>query len=122
MIMNDATLSYIRQKLVATPRAYGEFGFGYMSMGDPPGEKFLNKPVLTNSNWAALVGGTDNQAAVTFANFNEMIFWVERRDLSIFVDPYSTKLSAGTVNFLPSARYAGATVNAAAHAGIECKS
>ena len=118
MIMNDLTLAYVRAMLVATPRAYGEFGFSPMSMGEL-GESFLNKLVFTNDNWVALVGGATNDAGITFANFDEMIVWVERRKFSIFVDPYSTKLSAGTVNFLPSARYAGVTVNAAAHAGIE---
>jgi HK97 family phage major capsid protein len=104
--------------LVATPRAYGEFGFNPMSMGEA-GEALMNKPVYTNGNWVALVGGATNNIGVTFANFDEAFFWVERKKLSIFVDPYSTRLSAGTVNFLPSARYAGATVNAAAVNGIE---
>lgn len=117
-IMNDLTLAYIRAMLIATPRAYGEFGFAPMSMGEL-GEFFLNKPVFTNDNWVALVGGATNDAGVSFANFDECIYWVERRKMSIFVDPYSTKLSAGTVNFLPSARYAGVTVNAAAASGIE---
>ncbi len=117
-IMNDLTLAYIRAMLITTPRAYGEFGFNAMSMGEL-GERFLNKLVFTNANWVALIGGATNDAGVTFADLDEMIVWVERRKFSIFVDPYSTKLSAGTVNFLPSARYAGVTVNAAAHAGIE---
>jgi HK97 family phage major capsid protein len=117
-IMNDLTLAYIRAMLIATPRAYGEFGFMPMSMGEL-GETFLNHFVFTNANWVALVGGATNDIGVTFANFDEGIYWVERRGLSIFVDPYSTKLSAGTVNFLPSARYGGVTVNAAAFSGIE---
>jgi len=118
MIMNDLTLAYLRSMLVATPRAYGEFGFQPMGMGEA-GESFLNHPVYTNANWVALVGGATGNAGITWANFDEGIFWVERKKLSIFVDPYSTRLSAGTINFLPSARYGAATVNAAAFAGIE---
>jgi len=112
-ICNDATLAYVRAMLIASPRAYGEFGFNPMSMGEA-GEVLMNHPVYTNSNWVAMKSGATNNEGITFCNFDEAIFWVERRNLSIFVDPYSTKLSAGTVNFLPSARYAGATVNAAA--------
>ena len=110
--MNDSTLAYIRAMLIATPRAYGEFGFAPMSMGEV-GEMLMNKPVFTNSNWEAVVGGTDGTPGVTHVNLHEAMFWVERRKMSIFVDPYSTKLSAGTVNFLPSARYGGVIVNAA---------
>jgi len=110
--MNDSTLAYIRAMLVATPRAYGEFGFNPMSMGEV-GEMLMNKPVYTNANWEAVVGGTDGVPGVTHVNLQEAMFWVERRRMSIFVDPYSTKLSAGTVNFLPSARYGGVIVNAA---------
>ena len=83
------------------------------------GERFLNKPVFTNSNWEALVGGATNDAGITFGDFTEGIYWVERRSLGIFVDPYSTRLTAGTINYLPSARYGGVTVNSAAFNGIE---
>ena len=117
--MNDATLAYIRAMLVATPRAYGEFGFQYMSMGDVPGERLMTKPVFTNPNWDSITTALDDIKVIDFVNLNECIAWVERRGISIFVDPYSTRASAGTIHFLSSARFAGVTVNAAACEGLD---
>lgn len=116
-IMNDAWLGYFRGLLVATPRAYGEFGFNPMSMGEA-GEAFMNKPVFTNGNWADLTAA-DDVKIVDFVNLDECISWVERRALSIFVDPYSTRLSAGTVNYLISARFNGVVTNTAALNGMD---
>ena len=117
-IMNDATLAYVRAMLVATPRAYGEFGFRPYSMGES-GEVLFNKPVFTNANWVALVGGATNNEGITFINPNEALAWVERRGMSIFVDPYTERASAGAINFLPSMRFAGVIVNGAAEHSID---
>jgi len=118
-IMNDATLGYVRSMLIATPRAYGEFGFAPMSMGEL-GERFLNHYVFTNGNWTNYDNATqDDLKLIDFVDLDECLYWVERRKLGIFVDPYSTRLSAGTVNFLPSARYGGVVVNASALSGLD---
>ncbi len=119
-LLNDDTLSYIRQMLVATPRAYGEFGFQPYSMGEQ-GEFFLNKPVIANANWHAITAADAADKVVDFINMDEAIFWAERKKLSIFVDPYSTRLTAGVINFLPMARYGGVVKNTDAMAGIDGK-
>ena len=119
-IMNDDTLSYIRQMLVATPRAYGEFGFQPYSMGEQ-GEFFLNKPVIANENWHSIVAADAADKVVDFVNMDEAIYWAERKKLSIFVDPYTSRLTAGVINFLPMARYGGVVKNTDAMSGIDGK-
>ena len=119
--MNDATLGYVRSMVLAasSQRAYGEFGFNPMSMGEA-GEFFMNKPVWTNANWTSIQTTTqDDLKVIDFVNLSECVAWVDRRKLSIFVDPYSTRLSAGTINYLPSARFNGVIVNSAALAGVD---
>ena len=49
-----------------------------------------------------------------FTSRMKAIFWAERKALSIFVDPYCTRIVSGTVNFLPMARYGGVVKNSAA--------
>lgn len=117
-IMNDTTLAYVRAMLVATPRAYGEFGFVNGSMGEL-GETLMNKRVFTNANWDAVGVATDDTKIIDFVNLDQCIAWVERRGLSIFVDPYSARASAGVINYLPSARFAGVTVDSSALSGID---
>ena len=117
-LMNDLTLAYIRAMLVATPRAYGELGFQPLSMGEA-GEMLMNHRVFTNANWDPITTAADDVKIIDFVNLDECIYWVERRGLSIFVDPYSARASAGVINYLPSARFAGVTVNAAALSGID---
>jgi len=117
-IMNDLTLAYLRSMLVATPRAYGEFGFQPMSMGEL-GETFLNKRVFTNANWDPVTTAADDVKIIDFVNLDECLWWVERRGISIFVDPYTERASAGTIQFLISARFNGAIVNSAALSGVD---
>jgi HK97 family phage major capsid protein len=117
-LMNDLTLAYLRSMLVATPRAYGEFGFQPMSMGEL-GETFLNKRVFTNANWDPVTTAADDVKIIDFVNLDECLWWVERRGISIFVDPYTERASAGTIQFLISARFNGAIVNSAALSGVD---
>ena len=83
------------------------------------GESLFNKPIFTNANWVALVGGATNNEGITFINLNEAIAWVERRGMSIFVDPYTERATAGAINFLPSMRYNAVTVNAAGMTSLD---
>lgn len=117
-IMNDSTLGFIRGMLVATPRAYGEFGFNPLSMGEA-GENLMGKPVWTNANWPTLAAAANDKIIIQLVNLSECIGWADRRGLSIFVDPYSTRVSAGTINYLPSARFGGVVLNSAACSGID---
>lgn len=97
-----ATMATIRGLLVATPRAYGDFpnfgGLKYPSL--------FGFPAHTNSNWEA-VGGGDTTLTATLVNGGGMS-WVERRGLSIKVDPYGDALN-GRVRYFPSFRAACAT-------------
>ena len=117
-IMNDLTLAYIRAMLIATPRAYGEFGFLLGSMGEM-GETLMNHRVFTNANWDPITTAANDVKIIDFVELDECLTWVERRGMSIFVDPYSQRLSAGTINFLISARFNGVVTNAAALSGID---
>jgi HK97 family phage major capsid protein len=117
-LMNDLTLAYLRSMLVATPRAYGEFGFQPMSMGEL-GETFLNKRVFTNANWDPVTTAADDVKIIDFVNLDECLWWVERRGISIFVDPYTERASGGTIQFLISARFNGAITNSAALSGVD---
>ena len=117
-ICNDSTLAFIRAMRTANPRDYGEIGFQYLSMGEL-GETLMGRKIYTNSNWDAVVGGVDDAIGLTHIDINEAVAWVERRGISIFVDPYSERAATGTINFLPSARFNGVVVNSAAIYSIE---
>jgi len=117
-IMNDLTLAYIRGMVIANPRAYGEVGFQPLKMGEL-GETLFGKYVFTNANWDPITTAADDVKIIDFVNLDECLTWVERRGLTIFVDPYSLRLSAGTINFLISARFNGVVTNAAALSGID---
>ena len=117
-LMNDLTLAYIRSMVIANPRAYGDIGFNYLQMGEA-GENLMNHPVFTNANWNPITTAGDDEKIIDFVNLDETLAWVERRGISIFVDPYSAKASAGVVNYMPSARFNGVIVNAAGLSGID---
>jgi len=119
-IMNDATLAFLRAMLIATPRAYGGIGWNDLAMGDTPGERFLGKPVFTNANWTSIQTTTqDDLKVIDFVDLGETVAWADRRGLSIFVDPYTVRASAGQVQFLPSARFAGVVLRTTALSGID---
>ena len=119
-IMNDATLAFLRAMLIATPRAYGGIGWNDLAMGDTPGERFLGKPVFTNANWTSIQTTTqDDLKVIDFVDLSETVAWADRRGLSIFVDPYTVRASAGQVQFLPSARFAGVVLRTTALSGID---
>jgi len=117
-IMNDGTLAYIRAMVIANPRAYGEIGFPYLQMGEA-GEHLMGKPVFTNANWHSIAVAADDIKIIDLVNLDECITWVERKGISIFVDPYSARVSTGVINYLFSARFNGTTTNTAALSGID---
>jgi len=119
-IMNDATIGYLRGMLVATPRAYGEIGFETRMMGDKPGEFFMQHRLFSNANWTSIYTTTqDDLKVIDFVDLGETVAWADRRGLSIFVDPYTVRASAGQVQFLPSARFAGVVLRTTALSGID---
>ena len=117
-IMNDLTIAYIRQMVLANPRAYGEVGFLPLQMGEL-GETLFGKKLFSNATWDPITTAADDVKIIDFVNLDECLTWVERRGLTIFVDPYSQRLSAGTINFLIGARFNGVVTNAAALSGID---
>ena len=119
-LMNDASLADLRALLIATPRAYGDIGFNYLSMGEK-GEQFMGKPVYCNANWEDVDGADAADKVIDFIDMDNAIFWAERKAMSIFVDPYSTRIASGSINFLPMARYGGVVKNSAAISGIDGK-
>jgi len=119
-IMNDATIGYLRAQLIATPRAYGDIGFETRMMGDKPGEFFMQHRVFSNANWTSIATTTqDDLKVIDFADLGESVAWADRRGISIFVDPYTVRASAGQVQFLPSARFAGVVLRTTALSGID---
>lgn len=102
LIMAQATMGTIRGLLVATPRAYGDFP----NFGDLKYPTLFGYPTHLDSNWEA-VGAGDTTLTMSLVN-PAAISWVERRGLSIKVDPYGDAL-AGRVRYFPSFRAACAT-------------
>jgi len=102
LIAAQATMATIRGLLIATPRAYGDFpifgGLAYPTL--------FGYPFHLNSNWEA-IGAGDTTLTMTLVNPAAMS-WVERRGLSIKVDPYGDSLN-GRVRYYPSFRAACAT-------------
>jgi HK97 family phage major capsid protein len=97
LIMAQATMATIRGLLVATPRAYGDFPvFGGLEY-----PTFFGYPVHLNSNWEA-VGAGDTTLTMSLVN-PAALAYVERRGLSIKVDPYGDALN-GRVRYFPSYR------------------
>lgn len=102
LICAQATMATIRGLLVATPRAYGDFPtFGGLAY-----PTFFGYPFHMNSNWEA-IGAGDTTLTMSLAN-PAAISWVERRGLSIKVDPYGDALN-GRIRYFPSFRAACAT-------------
>jgi HK97 family phage major capsid protein len=97
LIMAQATMATIRGLLIATPRAYGDFpifgGLEYPS--------FMSYPTHLNSNWEA-VGAGDTTLTMTLVN-PDALAYVERRGMSIKVDPYGDALN-GRIRYFPSYR------------------
>ena len=102
IIMEPATMGTLRGLMITTPRAYGAFpDFGG---GDYP--SLFGFPCHTDSNWET-VGGGDEHLIMTMVN-PAAVSWVERKGLSIKVDPYGDALN-GRVRYFPSFRAACAT-------------
>lgn len=113
-IMNDYWMGYLlNQELTGASHAWwqpGVFG-GVGGAGDI--ESFMGKPLLTESaNWRANAAA-DDEGIIDFINLSEAIAWVDRRGVSIFVDPYGDSLN-GRIRYFPSARFNGKVVNSAA--------
>lgn len=120
-LMNDATIAYLRGLRDANNFVFGDAGFApWGGMGEL-GEGLLGKPVFANANWEDITGADAADKVIDFLNMDQAIFWAERKKLRIFVDPYSTRISAGTINFLPMARYGGVVKDSEAMAGIDGK-
>lgn len=113
--MNDATQAFLRGLLIATPRAFGE----WPAFGGGDWETFMGKPLYTNANWLTLAATASAACYITFANLVSGLAWVERRGLSIRVDPY-TSAGTGETRYFPSARFACAVVQATAVANMDC--
>ena len=97
LVMAQATMGIIRSLLIATPRAYGDFPLYDGKVKDP----FFGFPVHLNSNWEA-VGAGANTLTMSMVNPHALAY-VERRGLSIKVDPYGDALN-GRVRYFPSYR------------------
>ena len=114
--MGDDLLAYLRAKLIATPRAYGELGFS-QPLGVGQRETFLGKPVFTDANLTAIGWATAADALeyANFCNMGEAFALVERRGLRIFVDPYTQALNE-IVRYYFSGRWTMVKTNADATA------
>jgi len=99
IVMEQATAAAIRALLVATPRAYGSFS----DFNDLYNPKFFGIPVHINSNWETLGGGDTDLIASHVSP--GAITYVERRGMSIKVDPYGDALN-GRIRYFPSYRAA----------------
>ena len=119
--MNDATLAYLRGQRDANNFVYGDIGFSpWGGMGENQ-ELLLGKPVFANANWHTYLAAGATDKVIDFLNMDQAIFWAERQKLRIFVDPYSTRIASGSINFLPMARYGGVVKDSEAMAGIDGK-
>jgi HK97 family phage major capsid protein len=97
IIMNQATMGLMRTLLIGTPRAYGSFpDFGGREM-----PSFMGKPVHLNSNWEVTTAGAGDLIISLVDPY--ALAYVERRGLSIKVDPYGDAL-AGVIRYFPSYR------------------
>lgn len=97
IIMAQGTMGTIRGLLIATPRAYGDFPINAGKLVDP----FFGFPVHLNSNWEAVGAGA---TTLTMSMVNPYaLAYVERKGLSIKVDPYGDALN-GRVRYFPSYR------------------
>ncbi len=120
-LMNDDTTAYIRGLRDANNFVFGDAGFApWGGMGEL-GEGLLDKPVFCNANWHSYYEADAADKIIDFLNMDQAIFWAERKKLRIFVDPYSTRIAAGTINFLPMARYGGVVKDSEAMYGIDGK-
>lgn len=120
-LMSDDTLAYLRGLRDANNFVYGDAGFAPWNGFGELGETLLGKPIFCNANWEAISGADAADKVIDFLNMDQAIFWAERKKLSIFVDPYSTRIAAGTINFLPMARYGGVVKDSEAMYGIDGK-
>jgi HK97 family phage major capsid protein len=97
IIMAQATMGTIRGLLIGTPRAYGDFP----SFGGKSHSELFGFPTYLNSNWEAVGAGA---TTLTMSMVNpDALAYVERRGMSIKVDPYGDALN-GRVRFFPSYR------------------
>lgn len=106
IIMNNLTMGYMRALLIATPRAYGDFP----TFGGGAFPNWMGHRVHLNSNWPALAVTGDTDVFATMLS-PEAFCWVERRALSIFVDPYGDRAN-GRIRYFPSTRFCGAELHA----------
>ena len=106
IIMNNLTMAYMRALLIATPRAYGDFP----TFGGSAFPNWMGHRVHLNSNWPALAVTGDTDVFATMLS-PEAFCWVERRSLSIFVDPYGDRAN-GRIRYFPSTRFCGAELHA----------
>ena len=97
IIMKQSTMATIRGLLIGTPRAYGNFP----DFGGKSHASLFGFPCYLNSNWDVVASGA---GALQMSMVNpDALAYVERRGLSIKVDPYGDAL-AGRVRYFPSYR------------------
>ncbi len=112
-IANDATWGHVRGLLVSTPRAYGS----YPDLIPGEIETFQGKRTFANANWTSALTSVNTDIVLSFVNLSESVAWVDRKGMSIFVDPYGDAEN-GRVRFFPSARFGAAVVNSDGIAGL----
>jgi len=113
IVMSQATMAAMRALLIATPRAYGDFPL--FGGGEYP--SWMGMPVFLNSNWITLPSAVDLGLGMSMIN-PDAVAIVERRGLTIKVDPYSAA-GVGTVNYYPSVRFAPVVTQIVGHVAYE---
>ena len=98
LVMLASTMANIRGKLVATPRAYGEFP----AFGGREFPSFMGFQTHLNTNWEA-VGSGAGDVTMTLVH-PQAVGWVERAGISVLVDPYGDAVN-GRTRFFPRVRF-----------------
>ena len=102
LIFNQTTMAALRSLLITTPRAFGAYpDFAGTPIGYP---NLDGVPIFLNANWLTLPSATNLGAGASMLN-RKAAGIVERRGMTIKVDPYGDSLN-GRIRYFPSVRFA----------------
>jgi HK97 family phage major capsid protein len=103
IVTNDVTMLAMRALLIATPRAYPPPDWATVPES-PYQAMWMGLPMFFNTNWPAITGSGDAVEIITMVHPDAVIF-VQRKELTIASDPYTTQLN-GLTRFYSSSRFA----------------